>query len=309
MPLLPVPTWQGATLQDDPDARLGADGAETATTVLLVLQGTDRGQRIRLTPGFHSLGRSPEADLLIHDERISRVHCRLRIGGGTATLEDCKSRNGTFLNGERISAPTLVPLQSQIRIGHTVLKLVLKSADELQIEEELFRAATTDPLTGLPNRRWFDEQAALVVSHSRRHQGVYAALMLDLDHFKGINDRHGHPTGDAVLVAVAAVLTRQKRAEDLICRFGGEEFLLLLPTTDQAGAERVAERLRSAVAETRISHEGHSLAVTVSVGVGVSAPGEELDGLLARVDAALYEAKRRGRDRVALARPPVVLSD
>lgn len=302
--------WLSPTLLDATAscAELLPEGANEELPVLLVLEGASRGRRLALTPGRYTVGRAPEADLQVDDERISRIHCRLWVERGRVTLEDCGSRNGTVLGGERIVTPQPLAAQAQFSIGQTVFKLVYKTSAELHLEEELFFAATSDALTGLPNRRWFDEQAARLLAQSQRHQMALSALMIDLDHFKAINDRYGHPTGDAVLVAVAWLIRGQKRQEDLICRYGGEEFLLLLPLTDADGAAQLAERIRAAVAAEPVQHGEHRVPVTVSAGVGDWVVGERLGELIARVDAALYEAKRSGRDRVVCAPRPQVSS-
>ena len=153
-----------------------------------------------------------------------------------------------------------------------------------------------DPLTRLFNRRFILTQLGGLVSGARRHEHRLAVAMIDVDHFKAFNDRHGHAAGDEVLSAVADVLRRHLRAEDQLGRLGGEEFLALLPDADAAAAEAATEKLRAEVAAARVRHDGHELAVTVSIG-WAAWDGETAQELLRRADAALYEAKRRGRDR------------
>jgi diguanylate cyclase (GGDEF)-like protein len=152
-----------------------------------------------------------------------------------------------------------------------------------------------DPLTGLSNRRFILTQLAGMVSAARRHGRPLAAAIVDIDHFKAINDRFGHHVGDGVLATVTAALRRRLRAEDQLGRLGGEEFLVLLPDTDAAAAEAAAEKLRAEVAGAGIRHEGKDLAVTVSVG-WAAWDGDSPEGLLRRADEALYGAKARGRD-------------
>lgn len=159
-------------------------------------------------------------------------------------------------------------------------------------------AALHDPLTGALNRRGLVQAAAPLLRDALH---PLAALMVDADHFKAINDRHGHALGDAVLMRLVQRMNGVARQGDLVARWGGEEFLLLLPHTDLDGASAVAERLRRAVANDAWADVEPPLAVTVSVGLTTYRPGESLEALTARADAALYRAKQAGRDRVAIA--------
>jgi two-component system, cell cycle response regulator len=153
-----------------------------------------------------------------------------------------------------------------------------------------------DALTGLANRRYILTQLASQVSGARRHGRPLSVAIVDIDHFKPINDVHGHHTGDDVLVAVATTLRSHLRAEDHLGRLGGEEFLVLLPDTDGSAAVRVTEKLRCEVAATTVEHDDGPLAVTVSIGTATW-DGEAPEQLLRRADDALYAAKAGGRDR------------
>ncbi len=168
----------------------------------------------------------------------------------------------------------------------------------------LLQLSESDPLTGLRNRRSMTRDALRELQRANRTGGKVSALMLDLDHFKKINDRHGHPVGDVALAELAHALQSQLREVDLVARWGGEEFLVLLPDTDADGAERVAERLRKTVAATRVSMGRRELHVTSSIGAstlhgGHRATEEALAHLIGEADQALYVAKHRGRNRVA----------
>lgn len=164
--------------------------------------------------------------------------------------------------------------------------------------------AVTDTLTGLPNRRGFQERATPALLAARRRGGVAALLTFDLDRFKAINDGFGHAAGDAVLHGVAVALAGTLRAGDVPARFGGEEFVALLPDTTLPAAREVAERLRAAISATVPHPAGPGAEVTVSIGVAPVGGGEPelaLLAALAAADAALYRAKHAGRDRVELA--------
>ncbi len=174
---------------------------------------------------------------------------------------------------------------------------------------ELTRLATIDPLTGALNRRSFHEQASAEVDRSARHGRPLCLMMLDVDHFKSINDLYGHPAGDTVLIELAALLRGAIRTSDLLCRFGGEEFALLLPETTLDNASILAHRLRHELGELHIDAAGLVLRLTVSIGL-VTLVGTSLADALAAADASLYEAKAAGRNRVVVAeaRPAVALA-
>jgi diguanylate cyclase (GGDEF)-like protein len=170
-----------------------------------------------------------------------------------------------------------------------------------RLAEELRLRAQTDALTGLPNRRHFFEEG-LKAAAAAGPDAVLSALLLDIDHFKAINDGFGHPVGDEVLRELASRCRGLLRAHDLMARIGGEEFAVLLPGTKPAEAEDIAERLRVAFSGQPVTTEGGPVPVTISLGgAELSAPGESFEGLLRRADIALYQAKHDGRNRVVFA--------
>jgi two-component system, cell cycle response regulator len=178
---------------------------------------------------------------------------------------------------------------------------VKRLQDELRVRNiELEAASRTDALTGLPNRRHLQDQLAASASAAARHGHAMAVLMVDVDHFKRVNDRLGHAGGDDVLRRVALCLANACRAEDVAGRWGGEEFLVVSPSTDAEGAAALGERIRSsAETEVVVVHEGERIPVTVSV--GVAAGTDDVDTMVRHADAALYEAKAAGRNRVVSA--------
>jgi diguanylate cyclase (GGDEF)-like protein len=187
--------------------------------------------------------------------------------------------------------------------------LALQAAEALvraRLFEETERMATTDGLTGILNRRAMDDLLAARFAEAVRYKRPLAFLLFDVDHFKKVNDVHGHPAGDAVLRGVAQVAASQARDSDRVARYGGEEMALILPETDLAGAMVIAERIRVAVAAAEHATEGGALKVTVSAGVSVVGPGiEKAEQLIEAADQALYRAKQSGRNRCVAARPRV----
>jgi diguanylate cyclase (GGDEF)-like protein len=173
--------------------------------------------------------------------------------------------------------------------------------------EEVNRRADTDPLTGLANRRRFDESLQRELSHSDRFGHPVSLVLVDIDHFKQVNDSHGHEAGDAVLRTISRMLADGVRTVDLCARFGGEELAILLPQTTAAGAFELADRLRRRIAGRPIKYNDAEIAVTASFGVA-SYPDvvHARDALFQAADAALYGAKHDGRNCVRLAdRTPV----
>lgn len=168
-----------------------------------------------------------------------------------------------------------------------------------RFNEELTRLATLDPLTEAFNRRTIEDLLRKEDGRSRRSGAPLSVIMVDMDHFKAVNDNHGHAVGDAALIHVVKILGRELRAEDLVGRFGGEEFLIVLPAATESEAAAAAERLRDRVASEPLRIEELELTLTVSAGVATLNPTDETrHGLVRRADAALYEAKRAGRNRV-----------
>ncbi|MGV7210285.1 diguanylate cyclase [Oxalobacteraceae bacterium A2-2] len=204
------------------------------------------------------------------------------------------------LRGRRQTTLALQAERSQLELH------VLERTRELQAaNDKLELLATTDPLTGIGNRRRMTEQINQELVRSRRSLHTLALLMVDIDHFKRINDRYGHESGDRAIVAVAQALAGGVRGADMASRFGGEEFVLLMPDTDLEVARQAAERLRMEVAALRIAGDkGEVIQLTISIGVAASNPSGPPDtasSLLNRADQALYRAKELGRDRVVCA--------
>jgi diguanylate cyclase (GGDEF)-like protein len=178
-------------------------------------------------------------------------------------------------------------------------ELVQEVAERKQAEERLAQAATSDPLTGLMNRRAMLDQLKYQAIRYRRSNTPFVILLIDLDHFKNINDAYGHDAGDEALVAVAGCLRNSTRSQDLISRWGGEEFMVLLPDTDLKGGLAAAEKIRSNVARKSFTAGGINLELTLSAGVAAYSAEQTLDDCIKAADTALYQAKNEGRNRVS----------
>ena len=172
-----------------------------------------------------------------------------------------------------------------------------------ELQRRLVRQSITDPLTGAFNRRQMETRLAETMAGRRRHDTPAAILVIDVDHFKRVNDEHGHKAGDAVLRGVVSVVRSRARKADQLFRMGGEEFVLLLPDTTESDAATVADEIRRAIGDASLL-DGHR--VTVSIGVGGLDPGDSVESWLRETDAAMYAAKEGGRDRVARRAPPAL---
>ncbi|MFZ0817019.1 MAG: diguanylate cyclase [Candidatus Sulfotelmatobacter sp.] len=192
---------------------------------------------------------------------------------------------------------------SEISFKTTFAGQIGLSIANIRLREALRTQSVRDALTGLYNRRYLEEMLAREVRRAARAGHSLGLLMIDLDHFKTFNDTYGHDAGDVVLRETGALLTKSIRAEDFVCRFGGEEFVVILPTADLAASSMRAERLRMQMKELTVLHQGRSMGMlTISVGVSVFPEhGASPKELMAAADAALYEAKRNGRDQIAIA--------
>jgi diguanylate cyclase (GGDEF)-like protein len=272
---------------------------------LLVLDGPQFGEMFPLAAGRELLiGRRDDADVQIRDDGVSRRHATLLVEGKGATLVDLESANGTYVNGERVPRAH-VEDGARIQVGgHTTLKFIWADEIEALYQVRLAEGALQDALTGLYNRRHLDERLGSELAAAERHGRPLSLLLVDVDHFKEVNDAHGHLAGDETLKMVAFVLRGAVRKEDVLARYGGEEFVVIARETPLQGARALAERIRRAVERSRCSWQGTELGVTVSIGVTVSvglteyAPGRSEREFLQAADRALYAAKQQGRNRV-----------
>ena len=275
--------------------------ARPARPTLKVLTGSQAGLTHVMAGEQTVVGRGAQCDLQIEDASLSRRHCRLLRRGGGFFIEDLESRNGTRVDGERISAvrPIYDGALIELAAGMT-LKFSVKDDLELEAEQRLYQSAVLDPLTGLHNRRHLDERLRAELAYASRHDSPLSLLVLDIDHFKKINDTLGHAAGDAALRGLGERLHRSVRTEDVVARFGGEEFAVIARGIMAAGALLLAERMRETIAKLRIPFEATTISFTVSIGIvtrDAKRPFDNVDELFKAADAALYKAKQSGRNR------------
>lgn len=229
---------------------------------------------------------------------ISRVVERMREGELQARADPAASGVlRPLAAGINTMAARVAVTQDELR------QRVAAATDELRRQKEAAeQAARIDPLTGVASRRAFTEVAETEIQRALRYRSPLSLVIIDLDHFKAVNDTYGHVTGDAVLVSIAQTVVREAREVDLVARLGGEEFVVLLPNCNAAQAALAAERMRLAIAQSKLHVEGRQLSYSASFGVAQFDPTElSVTHLMARADAALYRAKTEGRNRVSVA--------
>ena len=212
---------------------------------------------------------------------------------------------GDALGWMFLSAPGTGPFP-KLQVAVAAADQLALALANLKLRQSLRDLSVRDPLTGLFNRRYLSESLGRELARSKRRGLPLAVLAFDLDHFKDFNDRFGHPAGDAVLVAFAKLLQARSRSEDIACRLGGEEFVLIMPEMDIGVALRRAGELMQVLSELDVIHEGKILPrLTTSIGVATAPEHGHLpEGLLAHADQALYEAKAQGRNRIMVANRP-----
>jgi len=280
------------------------EGSTKRRAVLIVLAGPRLlGKSFSIDFSGMIIGRSLDADIWLDDESVSRHHAKLELNNGQVVVSDLGSRNGTFCNGERIEKRELVE-GDRIQVGNeTILKFTHQDVLDEKLTSSLYDSATKDALTGAFNKKFFLEAMEKEFAFCTRHSLPLSLLMIDVDHFKQVNDNFGHPAGDFVLMQLSAAVRDTIRTEDVWARYGGEEFVLMLRDCPPQRASGVAERLRRRIEHMSMLFKHEKLNVTVSIGVATAKDGNIVDAtaLVKAADDLLYEAKRSGRNRVVVA--------
>jgi diguanylate cyclase (GGDEF)-like protein len=306
-PLAPDVAIANKPLEDTAPERLTIPDAieafsTPATTTdracLVVIYGPELGKRAALGQGTFEIGRSSKSDLPIDQESISRHHARITYDGKRHMIEDLGSTNGTFVNDQTVKKSGLKD-GDQVKLGRSILKYMSGDNIEANYHEEIYRLMTMDALTQTHNRRYFNEALEREYQRSQRYRRALSLILFDIDHFKQINDTYGHVAGDSVLRQLALVVKPRLRQQDVLARVGGEEFAVLLPEVEAAGALVAAEKVRRLVESARFLVEGKEFGCTVSVGITTYDPRMTTPQMLYEAaDKNMYEAKRGGRNRV-----------
>ncbi len=263
--------------------------------------GPDIGKRVPLVNNKYIVGRDQDAGFVVGRSSVSRQHARLFVmDDGSWWVEDLNSTNGTFVNEERLRMPRQLADSDQVRFGDAIYKFLSGSNIESAYHEAIHNMAIQDGMTGIHNKRFFMEFLEREIAVASRHGHPLTLVMFDVDHFKKVNDTHGHLAGDAVLKDLSQRIRPRIRREDLFARYGGEEFACVLPSTALPGGIVFAEHLRTIIEERPCSFDGGAIPFTISLGVTTLHRENGVDpaALIKRADENLYAAKRGGRNRV-----------
>jgi len=278
--------------------------AQTGASIV-VIYGGELGKRYPLE-GEVSLGRSAANVVMLDLDTVSRHHARLFEKNDVWLIEDLNSTNGTLVNEEEIDTATPLANGDLIKLGGAVFKFIEGGNIESLYHEEIYRMTILDGLTGIHNKRYFMEFLEREIARSKRHGRDLVLVMIDIDHFKNINDTHGHIAGDAVLQQLTRLISSVMRKDELISRYGGEEFTVLLPEADLNNAVSFAERIRRLVENHSFHHGGEDIHITISMGVAAYAEELGIEEFVRLADEQLYRAKEAGRNCVCpeLNEPP-----
>jgi diguanylate cyclase (GGDEF)-like protein len=292
---------------------VGADGFDDSpgdrrfdeANLILIAHPENRqlGRRFRLIKGaWVDIGRSQSCDCGFPDVlSLSRIHGRLKYDDDGVTIEDLGSTNGSFVNDRRVNGRVRLSSGDRIQLGGLHFKFLHGRDVEHAYYEAIYQLITEDGLTEVYNRRTFDEELQREFARARRHRRPLSLILMDVDHFKLINDRCGHLCGDFVLKGVVNIVRRVLRPEQVFARVGGDEFAILNPETDGGGSAILAEKLRAKIGEYEFKPDLFEGRVRATCSFGVADLREEMmtpEEFFSAADRALYDAKILGRNRV-----------
>jgi diguanylate cyclase (GGDEF)-like protein len=280
-----------------------------ARATLTVLTGLDAGRLMAVDGAPVTIGRAADADLVVDDSGVSRHHVRItHMPAGGFCAEDLASTNGTFVGAMRVGVAVL-HRDDLLQLGPNlqIRFAIIDSVDE-SLHRQLYETSVRDPLTHAFNRRYLVNRLVAEIARERRAEGDVAILMIDVDALKTVNDSFGHLAGDRTLRSVSSRILRTLRIEDVLARYGGDEFVVIAAGTDRDDAGHLAERIRQAVEGLHVCARGYEVRITTSIGVAslteLSAGDEPVAALFAIADARMYRAKAEGRNKVCTGRPP-----
>ncbi|XOV88987.1 MAG: diguanylate cyclase [Pseudomonadota bacterium] len=293
------------TIPDEPE------GSETPTEkrpCLIMIKGDFIGQVYELARDVTIIGRSDEVDLVISDVSISRRHAMIvnRLEG--FHVSDLGSTNGTFVNRAPVVQPTPLKEGDKLTLGTVTFRFSFQDEDDTQYHVMLRNMAIRDGLTRIYNKRHFLDALEKEFDYNRRNHSGLALVMFDIDHFKTVNDAHGHPAGDFILKHMAQLIENEARGYDLFARYGGEEFVFMMRGATKDAAIALAERVRTTVERHVFDYDNRHLKITVSLGLSFWDGGDSIRSpaeLIEAADKRLYQAKRAGRNRACFDDLPV----
>jgi diguanylate cyclase (GGDEF)-like protein len=280
--------------------KIATTSASLSHECLVEIYGENLGKRYVLSHSPLHIGRGLDSDIPIGSDAVSRRHAEVQRRESGWVVIDLESTNGTWVN-ERSVTEALLNAGDHIQIGDTIFKYLAGNHIEGLYFEEIYRMMIYDGLTGVYNRRYLNDFLEREFSRARRHGRDLSVVFVDLDNFKDINDNFGHLAGDHVLKRVARAFGDRIRREEIVGRYGGDEFLVVIPESNLKDIVQFAEIIKSRIETQDIEFDNERIHVTVSVGIAVLAEGmERYEDLLARADKRLYDAKRAGKNRVVV---------
>lgn len=275
--------------------------AVSEACLVLIYGASDLGKRFELKKDI-TIGRDRSNDIVIEASDVSRQHARVeRREKGEWWITDLASRNGTRRNGSTLTGTVTMANGDLIAIGGVIFKYIAGGNVEALFHEEIYRMTIFDGLTKVANKRYLMEFLEREVARAVRYGSRLSLAMIDIDLFKAINDKHGHPAGDLVLEQLASALGSIVRREQLLARYGGEEFAVVMPELDKEEVKAFCEKLRATAEAEVFEFRGEPIPVTISIGAAMFDPEMSRDDLIVRADEQLYRAKRAGRNRVVIA--------
>ena len=272
---------------------------------LIQYNGANLGKRIHLSEQRIVVGRTPEAHLFINEASVSRQHAAISSNVAGFEIEDLGSSNGTFINDVKVVARTQLKDGDMIRLGTILFRFFASDNAESIMADKIYRMATIDAGTDIFNKKYLLDALESEIKFAKQYKRPLSIIYYDLDHFKKVNDSLGHNGGDIVLRETANICKAAIRKNDVIGRYGGEEFVIILPDTDQRTAAELAERLRIAIENHlfKVDVDGRSVThrQTMSMGVSQLTPDmQTLETFLESADKKLYQSKQSGRNKVTV---------
>lgn len=274
-----------------------SDRLLSGESCLVTIYGPDLGKQYSLEQDETTIGRGTEAHVVLEMDNVSRRHARVLRRDDGFFIEDLNSTNGTYVNDLEVRRDRLRN-GDLVKIGGAILKFLQGGNIEALFHEEIYRMTIVDGLTQVNNKRYFMEFIDREMARCARYNRPLSLLLFDIDHFKQVNDVHGHLAGDFVLKRLAEIIAKRVRKEEAFARYGGEEFAVLMPETPEDRAKVFAEKIRRLVETTEFNYEDRTIPVTVSIGISEMGDHRDPKDFIRATDELLYRAKDNGRNRV-----------
>jgi diguanylate cyclase (GGDEF)-like protein len=267
---------------------------------LVQIHGPNLGKKYVLDSDEFTIGRDVKNNILVDLDNVSRRHAAIRTRQGRSYVQDLGSTNGTYLNDQEVLEETALRSGDFVKVGGAIFKFLSGGNIETLYHEEIYQLTIVDGLTQINNKRFLMEFLEREMGRCHRYSRSLSLIIFDIDHFKSVNDTHGHIAGDFVLRELAQRIKQRIRKEECFARYGGEEFAIVMPESGPDNARRFADKLRKIVEDHPFVFEGKEMRITISLGLAdMTAEMTEPAQFLKAADDRLYQAKNAGRNQVA----------